>query len=62
MTDLTTTPTYETKYAEESYSPDKFDINMSEGTGAWCLEKIVRNKDLMIARESIKGDRDAGKS
>ena len=35
---------------------------MSEGTGAWCLDNMVRHKDLMTARERIKGDRDEGKS
>ena len=35
---------------------------MSEGTGAWCLDTMVRHKDLMTARERINGDRDSGKS
>ena len=62
VTDLATNPTYDTKYSAQNYSPEQVDLNISEGTGAWCLDTMVRHKDLMTARERIKGDRDAGKS
>ena len=37
VTDLATTPTYDTKYSVQNYLPKQVDINMSEGTGAWRL-------------------------
>ena len=58
--DLATSPTYEAKYVQQEFSPQQVEVNMVGGTAAWCLKTLVRQDDLMTARERIKADRGQG--
>ena len=57
-----TSPTYEAKYFQQQFSPQQVEVNMVGGTAAWYLKTIVRQDDLMTAREHIKEDRGQGKT
>ena len=57
-----TPPRFDDQYLHPPESPPAEQMNLSQGQGAFCLDAIVRHKDLMEARERIKKERKEGKS
>ena len=41
---------------------DNQKLNFTEGTAAFCIDAIVSEKDLQLAREKIKGEHQKGKT
>ena len=53
--------TFDPQYLVQ-YEPNPPALNFSTGPAAFCLDDIVRNKDLMESRERIKNERKERKS
>jgi hypothetical protein len=60
VTDLVTIPTFDPKYAVEQVDEEEKQLNFSQGMGAFVLDKIVLNSDMMASRERIKANAEEG--
>ena len=60
-TDLVITPTFNPLYAIVPYTKEQETVNFSQGTAAFCLDKIVQHVDVQAARERIKSNHHKGK-
>ena len=61
-TDLVMEPTFNPEYAIVPYTSEQQVVNFSQGTAAFCLDKIVQHADVQAARERIKTNHQEGKS
>ena len=55
-------PTFNPDYAIVPYTSEQQVVNFSQGTAAFCLDKIVQHADVQAARERIKTNHQEGKS
>ena len=61
-TDLVMEPTFNPDYAIVPYTSEQQVVNFSQGTAAFCLDKIVQHAEVQAARERININHQEGKS
>ena len=53
VTDIFTIPIFHPKYAIVPCTEEKKTVNLSQGTAAFCINKLVKHSDMMDVRERI---------